>query len=190
MSILISVLVFFGVLVGWYLALWKPVNAQVDQTKSSIAIEQQSLQQANIQLSALREQYRSLPALKREAARLETALPKGADLTGFYDALDSAASASGLPLVNISPASPAAAVTGAAALPPTAIPSVTFSIQTEGGYFQIETLLSKLDSLPRLVSVDSVSLSTSGTTVPGYPASDGVILTATIKGQAYERIGS
>jgi Tfp pilus assembly protein PilO len=193
----VAVIVFAAIFGGWYEALWKPTNQRISSLNASIASSRTSLSQAIAELAVLKGEKAHLGQLKSEVATLRAALPTTTDLQGFYAAVNQAASGAGLPLINIAPTKPSVAATTPVMTPSTsatsasasgavAAPGLSFSLQTEGGYYQIESLLLALDALPRLVSISGVTLSTVGASAPGYPASDGVILNATITGVAYQ----
>jgi Tfp pilus assembly protein PilO len=187
-----------GVLIvlGWYVGLWSPTQRKVSQLATNLSSTNSSISQATAQLDTLQGEKRGIRVVESEVTKLTTALPSSPGLVSFLKTLDVAASRVGLSLINLTPTQPSV-VGGASNLPVSTSapgsspqskvgPSVGFSLQTEGGYFQIEKLLSAMDRLPRLVVITSVSLAAVGPTVAGYPQSDGEILTATVKGLAYE----
>ncbi len=185
-----------AIVVGWYFALWSPTHNRVIQLTSNLASANASVAQATTQLATLEHEKLGIKGVQSEVAKLRVALPSSPDLVGFLQALDVAASRVGLSLINITPTQPATVGTGVTSSTVSGVagsttqaqagPSVGFSVQTEGGYYQIEKLLDAMDHLPRLVVITSVSLSAVGPSVAGYPQSDGEILTATIKGSAFE----
>lgn len=189
-----AVLVLALVVGVWYLVLWSPATSQSSLEAQTLSATQTNIQQLQQNLDVLLTQKKSLPSLSNQAAALANALPGSASLPQFYSELNQAANKAGVPLLNVSPTPPSqagqATTTGTPSAQTASAPSVSFSVQTKGGYFQLLTFLEEMNSFKRLVSLTSISLSTAGQNVPGYPSSDGVVLDATIKGQAFEARGA
>ncbi len=179
---------------GWYFLYYSPLSTKVTQSAQTVSVDQGNIMTLQSRLNSLLVAKRSLPALKSEASSLQRALPSSADLPALFNSFTKAAAASGLPLINITPTPPSSTPQTATTTPGTASkssgPSIVFSIQTEGGYFQVESFLKSLDTLGRLVNVESVTITSAGAHIPGYPSSDGEILSVTIKGQAFEAQGA
>ncbi len=185
---------------GWYFFYFSPLSSKVTQSVQAISVDQGNIATLQSRLNSLLLEKKNLPTLKKDASLLQTALPSSPDLPTLFSSFTKAAAASGLPLINITPTPPssvaqtpaapvASGVKGTPSVKSSA-PSIAFSIQTEGGYFQVESFLKALDSLGRLVNVQSVSITAAGSHIPGYPSSDGEILNVTIKGQAFEALGA
>ncbi len=179
---------------GWYFLYFSPLSTKVAQSAQTVTVDQSNIMTLQSRLNSLLVAKKTLPTLKTEASSLQSALPSTADLPALFNSFTKAAAASGLPLINVTPtpptSTPQASATTSKVAPKTSGPSIAFSIQTEGGYFQVESFLKSLDTLNRLVTVDSVTITSVGSHIPGYPTSDGEILNVTIKGQAFEAQGA
>ncbi|SHE39390.1 Tfp pilus assembly protein PilO [Ferrithrix thermotolerans DSM 19514] len=182
------------VVAGWYFFYYSSLSTKVSASAQVITTDQQNLALLQSKLEGLVREDKNLPTLKREASALQRALPSSPQLPQLFNDFNQAAASSGLPLINITPtppsSTPQAAGTTSGSPSKATAPSIFFSIQTEGGYYQVESFLKDLDTLSRLVNVESVSISAAGQHVPGYPSSEGEILSVTIKGQAFESQGT
>ena len=150
---------------------------------------------AVVEIQALQDELRALEALKANEAELrakaelaKAEFPPTPALPALVDALEDAAAGAGVDLVSISPAAPK---------PSTIQPGlaeISAAVNVEGGYFQIEDFLSRVENLvrgadpdrvpPRSVLVQSVSVTGSGaagataTTTPGASATTGQLQAA------------
>jgi hypothetical protein len=122
---------------------------------------------------SLQDQVRALEALKADAAELrakadqaKAEFPSTPNLPALVDALQDAASQAGVDLASVAPSTPK---------PSTDLPKlaeITTTVSVNGGYFQIEDFLAKVEDLvkgadpgripPRSVLVRSVDVSGSG----------------------------
>jgi Tfp pilus assembly protein PilO len=88
-------------------------------------------------------------------------IPDDPDLAQFILDLNDAANQSGVNLLNISPTQPSSSSSGVSGGPRGAgavPPAVKVSMNITGGYFQVLDFLDRLDTLSRLVVVDTLSV--------------------------------
>jgi Tfp pilus assembly protein PilO len=149
------------IVVVWYFALYKPKSDDVASTKDEVAAaetEGQSLEATLARLQAIDQ-----PQQQATLERLNAAIPETPDLADFIFQANNAAAESGVDWLSISPSPPAASATGG----PT---EITLSIQVSGGFFQVLDYLNRLESVPRLVVVDSVNVTAGGGDAAGTDA--------------------
>jgi Tfp pilus assembly protein PilO len=158
------------------------------------------------EIQSLQDQLRALEALKANEAELRARadqaraeFPPTPALPALVDALEDAATTAGVSLVSISPAAPKPS-----SIQPE-LAEIATGVNVEGGYFQIEDFLSRVENLvrgadparvpPRSVLVQSVSVAASGaaaataTTTPGAAAA-AAQLQATISLTVFQLAGS
>lgn len=195
-SLLTGLSVVVVLVAGWML-LVKPQHtkaAQIDaQTQS---VQQQNAMLAN-KVASLRAESKNIPAEQALLASIATKIPNNPALPGLIRSLTSAASAAGVDLVSIAPATPTA-VTGAPATgstptashpaaPSSPLDQIQLSLNVKGTYFTIESFFSNLEGLTRALRVTSFSLSgtsqPSGGATAATPSAGG--MTATITADVY-----
>ena len=167
------------VLAVWWMFVFSPVrsdtskvNAEIDSAKA----DTQSLEAENKQLEDLQARA---PELQADLDRLSAAVPTSPELASFIDAANALGVETGVTWVSVSPTPPAA---GGSA------DTVQLSMELEGGYFQVLDYLNRLESMPRLVVVDQVSLSASedtATNTGGAPK-----LNASLTGRIFSQANS
>ena len=134
----------------WYFLLWSP-------RQEAIAAAQQRTETAEEQIDSLESEIKRLQAAQRDEplkqarrAELQAAAPDDPALGQFILDVNAAANASGIDFMTISQTPPAAGA-GLSTI------GLTFSIA--GGYFQVLDFMNRLTDMPRVVVIDSVSLS-------------------------------
>jgi Tfp pilus assembly protein PilO len=128
-----------------------PKNSEVGEKRQDLqeAEEQEAVLQSELaRLQALEE---DLPRIRRQLAGFRRAVPAVADLPGLINQLQSAADVAGVDFFAITPAEPLPAVGGQA----TQIPA---RIQVIGGFFPVDELLFRLETLRRAAKVVSITI--------------------------------
>jgi type IV pilus assembly protein PilO len=143
---LVVVLLFFMVIL-------KPKFSQISKVREEIATEQQEKQTLEIKLRQLRQSQRNQVETQAQLAELNRALPSVPDLPALIRQLQAVASNSGMDLVSIAP-SPPTEVTDS-----TGVQTVNVNVQVTGGFFRLESFMTRLEDLPRVVEVTSISVS-------------------------------
>jgi Tfp pilus assembly protein PilO len=164
------------VLLVWYVVLWSPRNRAYNTARTRAEAAQSQVSQLQAQLGRLQADSRQRPQLEAELAKLQAAIPSTPQLAQIFLQIDNAALQSGVTLTSIAPSPPAATApsTGAPASTGTPPPSISVSLALGGGYYQILDFIDRLDALPRLIVLNTVTLS------GGSAASTGPELTASI----------
>jgi Tfp pilus assembly protein PilO len=130
---------------------------------------------------ALRDQIKALEALKPQQAELKAKaslakaeFPATPSLPALVDALQDAASLSGVDLGTVAPSTPKASTTSPL------LAEITTTVNVSGGYFEIQDFLVRLENLvkgsdpgriePRSVLIDSVNLTSASEGATGDSA--------------------
>ena len=169
------------VLLVWYVVLWSPRNRAYHKAQNQAETAQSQLSELQAQLGRLQADNRQRPQLEAELARLHSAVPSTPQLAQIFLQIDNAALQSGVTLTSISPSPPVATApsTGAPTSTGTPPPSISVSLALNGGYYQILDFIDRLDALPRLIVLSTVTIS------GGSTASTGPELTASITGRMF-----
>ena len=139
----------------------KPKLSEISDVRDQIEQTQDQQQTLRIRLAQLREAQRQQPQTQARLAVFDRLLPTTPDLPAMIRQLQTAASASGMDLVSIAP-SPPANLTGA-----TGVQTITVNILVRGGFFRLETFLTRLEDLQRVVEVTSISIATETDSLTG-----------------------
>ena len=164
------------VLIGaWFFLLWKPAGADLDKAKADQAAAEQRASELQSKLAHLKDLEKNAAVLERDRALLAEAIPSGDLLDQFILQVNERAARAGVSFVSVSPQQPgaASAAPGAAAGGPTGI---GLQIQVTGDYFQLLRFLEELRDGPRLVTVETFSLS---------KGSDGGQMSASVGGRMF-----
>jgi Tfp pilus assembly protein PilO len=160
-------------LLGWYVAVWRPSGSHLREAQSSLAaaaIHERSLAASLGGLSALQ---RSLPSDVAKLRQAEAAVPSTPSIATLLFQVDAMARAEAITLTNESQslsavvaATPTATTTEATTSSTTiaAAPSstssdsvVTLSLQVTGSYSDMGRFITDLQSGPRLIVIDTVT---------------------------------
>lgn len=148
----------------FFLGLIRPKLGQIADARKQTESAQQQEQQLRNQISVLEAAKSTAPESNAKIARLGEMLPLDAQLPSFIRLVQGAATAAGVDLQSIAP-SPPGNMTGTVG-----IQSVGVNITFTGGFFRIEDFLSRLESLRRVVAVQSLSLTPVTDPVTGQTA--------------------
>jgi Tfp pilus assembly protein PilO len=163
---------------AWFLLLWSPQSSRLDgvRAREEEAVEINTA--LELRIARLRDLRARRPEFEADLAALKAAVPASPELDAFLLDVDEAADQAGVDITSISPSKPASAATAeatpsttsttaattgttgttggaATGAPPSAI---TIALDAAGGYFQVLDFINRLDDLPRVVVVDSLSL--------------------------------
>ena len=168
-------------LYGWNSVFLGPRNrarAAVQKELSAARQQEQDLRQNMAQLRKLAADTKSREA---ELARLGRLVPAGTDMAGAILALDETAKQAQVGMASFVPSPPAAGAAGGPA-------TVSVAMDIDGTFQQIFDYLSRLETLDRLVVIDSLQLAAggSGAAPPGAGAPK---LTAQIKARLFAATG-
>jgi Tfp pilus assembly protein PilO len=129
----------------------RPQSAAIESKKQEAAGEEQRLAQLQLQLRQLQALQQSAPELRARAQSVDTAIPDDPQLAQFILQVQDAASKSAIDWLAVSPTPPS----------PSAQPNllqINVSMSVNGGYFQVQDFLTRLETLGRAVKISSVTL--------------------------------
>lgn len=174
--LVLAVLVLGGIAAAWYAVLWSPRARQIASARADAASAERRAEKLRAELAALSSSAKLVPAKQAELSRLQDAVPPAADLAQLIVDVDQAAASSGESLVTMSPSKPEDAQSGAGSAEATGSASagggltvIQLSITASGTYPQAMRFLDALETLPRLLALDDVSLTAAGREPSGAP---------------------
>jgi Tfp pilus assembly protein PilO len=150
----------------WYLALWSPQSKALSDARKRKTDAQAQTASLRDQLTRLQQARRDQPLKQSQLETLRVAIPDQPNLAEFILDANDAASRSGIDFLSISPTPPSG--TAGATTPPTgaggaaggATPvPIRIAMSVSGGYFQVLDFMNRLNRLPRIVVIDSVTMS-------------------------------
>jgi Tfp pilus assembly protein PilO len=158
-----------------FLVLVKPKFGQISKVRTQVTTEQTQTQTLQIRLRELQSLAANAQKTQAQLAALDRALPPTPDLVSLIPQLQSAATLSGIDLMSIAP-SPPSALSNA-----TGVQTISVNLQVTGGFFRLETFLTRLEStIKRVIEVQSLAIS------PQVDATTGLTtLSSTITCQMY-----
>ncbi len=184
LRILVVVLAVVVVAFGWYFLLWSPQQNKISSLKSEVSTLHSQQVALQIQISQLESAKRHLPQLIAEARTVTGAIPNTPNLSGFLTALQSAAAASGVAELAVSPAAPAGNSAGSISAA-SGVSAIAVSISANGGYIEVLKFLHNIESLPRLLVISNVTIGKGGTASSSI-SSSGPVLSLQLSGDIYD----
>ena len=156
------------VVILWFVALYSPQSSALKDARKRANDAAQQTATLRDQLSRLQQAQQSQPLKQSQLETLRVAIPDTPNLAQFILDANDAASRAGIDFLSISPTPPSSASQGATT--PTAagggagatgaqpVP-IKIAMTASGGYFQVLDFVNRLNSLPRIVVVDSLQVS-------------------------------
>jgi Tfp pilus assembly protein PilO len=149
------VLIGFGaagaLLVLWFLLLWGPQGGRLEDAKERRETAEDENGTLEARLARLQEAQDRAPQLLADLERLRSAVPDDPALAQFILDANEIADSAGVDFLSIAPGPPSPSQTGGP-------PVVALQITVNGGYFEVLDYLDRLDSLSRIVVIDSLTL--------------------------------
>jgi Tfp pilus assembly protein PilO len=139
----------------------KPKLTEITDVRDQVQAQQDQAQSLRIRLAQLKDAQRQQPQTQARLAVFDRLLPTTPDLPAMIRQLQTAATASGMDLVSLAP-SPPANLTDA-----TGVQTISVNILVRGGFFRLETFLTRLEDLQRVVEVTSISIAPETDTLTG-----------------------
>lgn len=144
----------------WYFLAWSPAGEKLDEAKAQRAVAEVEAQKLQGRLSHLRVLEQNAAVLDADKARFSVAMPETDKLDEFIRQVNERAARSQVNFVSIAPTPPTVGDEAAAAAAGPGVVSLTMSV--EGDYFKILRFLEELREGPRLVTVETFSISRPG----------------------------
>ncbi len=139
------------VLIAWNALFYGPAGKDLDEAKEQRDVAEREVDSLDARLKELRVDAENKPArlaLKEELAAMIPELPQ---LESFIRAADDIRAETGVDWISVAPTEPTPS--------PTGISEIRMSIQLEGGFFQVQEYLKRLEDLSRLVVIDAIQIS-------------------------------
>jgi Tfp pilus assembly protein PilO len=140
-----------------------PKMAEVTEAQGELNDAKAQQQNLSAQLNALRQARDEAPENEATIRDIEGKVPPTADLPGVILFLRNAASASGVQVLSLTPATPLLAPSGD-------FSSISVSASGQGSYFAVVKYLHEMETLPRAATVESIDLSPSEGTILSFAA--------------------
>jgi Tfp pilus assembly protein PilO len=141
-----------AVVLLFFLVLLKPKFSEISDVRSQIESEKAKTQSLQIRLRQLQGSQRNQVQTLASLAALNRALPPTPDLPTLIRQLQKAASDSGMDLASIAPSPPSDLANA------TGVGVVTVNLQVSGGFFRLESFMTRLEDLQRVLEVSSMSV--------------------------------
>jgi Tfp pilus assembly protein PilO len=136
----------------FFLVVLKPKLNQITDVRQKIEQERDQAQTLQNRLRQLQQAQRDEVTIRNRLSVFDRLLPQTPDLPSMIRQLQTAATASGMNLISMAP-SPPSALTGAVG-----VQTVNVNLQVLGGFFRLQSFLTKLEDLPRVVEITSMSI--------------------------------
>jgi len=157
--VLVFVLALIAVLVGYYFLAFSPQSDRIKQATTAADTAEAQVQKLKIELARREELQARAPQLREQAKTLDDAMPNDPQLAQFILQVQDSANVSGIEWLSVSPTPPAAGAAG--------FQVVALTMSIEGGYFQVQDFLVRLETLSRAVKVDVLTLTPATTSTQG-----------------------
>jgi len=158
-TVLVTAGATLAVVLLWYVFFWAPRGRGLSSAKKqAIAAETKRAELQN-QLTSLQGLQKRSALTRAKLEQLRIAIPDQPALAEFILDANAAATKAGIDFLSISPSPPAAGSTAGGTTPVAGASTINMSITASGGYFQVLDWVNLLDLLPRIVVIDTLSLS-------------------------------
>lgn len=155
-NLLIAAGVAVLILVLWFVLLWRPQTDRLESAREREQVAADQNAQLELELARLRSAAERRNELVASQERLRSAIPEDPQLAQFILDANDAATASGVDFLSISPTPPSPSETPG-------VPSVVaLSITVDGGYFQVLDYMNRMNTMERIVVIDTINTSPGG----------------------------
>jgi Tfp pilus assembly protein PilO len=148
----------------WYMALMRPQAHNLAAAHKAHAAAEQKIATLDSQLAGLRALVKQVPADRARLGKYTAAVPDTPSLDTALKQLQQAATSSGVTLSSVGPSTPASTTGGSSSSSQSAPggPAITLSMTATGSYPALTNFLRQIASIPRALTVDSLSLASGG----------------------------
>lgn len=157
-NVIVFVLVMIAVLAVWFLLIYSPQSNKIDEATAAADSAEEQARKLNLEVQRLQALEKQAPQLRERAARADTAIPSEPQLAQFILQVQEAANASGVDWISVAPAPPTAAPAQGAPAELLGVREVAISMNVEGGYFQVQDFITRIETLTRAVKITAVVL--------------------------------
>jgi type IV pilus assembly protein PilO len=161
---------------GWFL-LVAPVKSDISKTKAATAAQTSTNSSLTLTLATMRSIAKQLPQEKAELAALSERVPSQLQVPALLRSIQSAATDTGVTLLNLTPSQPTPLV-GAAG-----ISTVGIALTVTGGYAETEQFDNALESLKRTFLVSAFTMAGGAGSAGASASSDDAEISTNLTGQ-------
>ncbi len=171
-TVLIGIAVAVVVILIWLVVFFLPQGSKLSKLNAQSQSLQAQVTAGNAKVAALKRESLNTPALEAMSKQLKAAVPDTADIFNYITALQNTATAAGVTVTTLSPSQPATSTGQHFA-------TVAVQMDVTGTYDATLALIKGLYDLPRLTSIDTLSITGGGpTTNRSTPLTTALELTA------------
>ena len=158
-AVMVGVAAAAAVLGIWYQLLWSPQTNSLAAAHRRIDASATALIASEQRLGHLKKLSSKSTALDEASAKLISAIPDHDAADAFILDINNYAAASGVAVSTIGIAQPSSSSSSSSTFSAAGVTALPLQLAISGGYFDVENFLRMLRDGPRLVVIDSVSLS-------------------------------
>jgi Tfp pilus assembly protein PilO len=163
-TVTVGVLAAVLIVAAWWMFLFSPARSDASKVDTEVKAAKAKSLSLETEKKQLEDLEKRAPEIEADRDRLRNAVPDQPDLATFIEQANQLGVDTGVTWVSVSPTEPAAG---------TAAGTIQVALQVTGGYYQVLDYLNRLESIPRLVVVDQVSLTASDASAAGGAAAVG-----------------
>jgi Tfp pilus assembly protein PilO len=183
LRIAIFLLILAGVSALAFVGVFRPQTTKISDTRKETEATKERISQLQLELGQLQALQKQAPELRARAQRVDAAIPSDPQLAQFILQVQDAATKSGIDWMSVSPTPPAPAAAtgtqggtgqpqgGTQGQPQGAVSEVAINMSVNGGYFQVQDFLTRLETLGRAVKISGVTLAPGSAGLPQLAAS-------------------
>jgi Tfp pilus assembly protein PilO len=152
------------IVAAWWMLLFSPARSDAHKVDSEVKAAKAKSLSLETEEKQLEDLEQRAPQIQADRDRLRSAVPDQPELATFIEQANQLGTDTGVTWVSVSPSEPGAG---------TAAGEINVGLEVKGGYYQVLDYLNRLESIPRLVVVDQVSLTASDASGAGGAAVGG-----------------
>lgn len=166
-NLLVFVLAVVAVTAAYFLLIFRPQSNRIQEATEQADSQEQSVSQLELELNRLLALQKDAPALREQAAKFESAMPTDPRLADFILQIQESANASGIDWLSVSPTPPVAGTVAG-------VSNISLQMAVNGGYFQMQDFIVRLENLKRAVRVSTINLGAGPGGLPNLTATFGM----------------
>lgn len=160
----IFVLVIAGLTALAVVLVFRPQSSAIRAKQDETAAEEQRFSQLQLELRQLQALQAAAPELRARAQRVDAAIPDDPQLAQFILQVQDAATKSAIDWLAVSPSPPSAGTQPE-------LLEINVAMNVNGGYFQVQDFLTRLETLGRAVKISAITLGPGPDGVPQLASS-------------------
>jgi Tfp pilus assembly protein PilO len=158
-TVLVTAGATLAVVLLWYVFFWAPRGHGLSSAKKQARAAETKRAELQNQLTTLQGLRQKSASTRAKLEQLRIAIPDQPALAEFILDANAVATKAGIDFLSISPQPPTVGSAAVGTTPVAGASTINMAITASGGYFQVLDWLNRLDLLPRIVVIDTLSLS-------------------------------